>query len=167
MLDLAINYEEELKIKFRSLWFSEKYKYYNYSNYYDECSISNSTWDTHQFVVINNNDIIGYIGYEINRSAENVSGLAIVNFTDNKLMFGVEIGRAIRDIFEKFKFNKISFSVVIGNPIENTYDRLIKRYNGRIVGIEKEETKLFDGNYYDVKRYEILKSEYLESRERK
>ena len=56
--------------------------------------------------------------------------------------------------------------MVIGNPIERTYDKLCQKYGGRIIGIEKEETKLQDNKYYDVKRYEILRSEYVANKEK-
>ena len=36
MLELAINYADELKAKMQSTWFDEKYKYYNSQNYYSE-----------------------------------------------------------------------------------------------------------------------------------
>jgi hypothetical protein len=64
-------------------------------------------------------------------------------------------------MFEKYRFNKLNFTVVRGNPIEKTYDKLIKRYNGRIVGIKEQETKLIDGKLYDMKEYEILASHYF------
>ena len=72
--------------------------------------------------------------------------------------------QVIKDIFEKFNFNKMNFGVVIGNPVEKSYDRLVERYGGRIVGIKERETKLFDNQYYDVKEYEILKENYLRSK---
>lgn len=76
----------------------------------------------------------------------------------------MDVGQVLRDIFEKFKFNKLTFSVVIGNPIEKSYDKMISKYDGRIVGIYEKETKLIDGEYYDVKLYEITRKSYLESK---
>jgi hypothetical protein len=68
---------------------------------------------------------------------------------------------AIKDIFEKYRFNKLNFTVARGNPIEKTYDKLIKRYNGRIVGILEQEARLIDGRLYDVKEYELLADRYF------
>ena len=70
-------------------------------------------------------------------------------------------GQALKDIFEKFHFRKLIFSVVIGNPIEKTYDRMIQKYGGRIVGIQRQQVKLIDGQFYDVKMYEILSDDYF------
>ncbi|MDE7445913.1 MAG: hypothetical protein K2N15_09485 [Lachnospiraceae bacterium] len=75
----------------------------------------------------------------------------------------MDLEKALKDIFTKFNFNKLKFSVVIGNPIEKAYDKAIKRYGGKIIGIEKQETRLIDGKLYDVKRYEIMRSDYLEA----
>lgn len=47
----------------------------------------------------------------------------------------MDLGQALQDIFEKFKFRKLTFCVVVGNPIEKSYDKMINKYNGRIIGI--------------------------------
>ena len=75
----------------------------------------------------------------------------------------MDLGQALTDIFERFKFRKLNFSVVIGNPIEKSYDKMIDKYGGRIVGIYKQEIKLIDGEYYDEKLYEITREDYLKS----
>lgn len=164
MLVPAFNYSEELKEKMASIWFDEKYKYYNFDTYYTALVIDEETWNRHQFVSLDNvGNIIGYISYNVNRQTYNCYGLAIINFTENKYVFGIDLGQALTDIFEKFKFRKLNFSVVIGNPIEKSYDKIINRYGGRIVGVYKQETKLIDGEYYDEKLYEITREDYLKS----
>lgn len=161
MLDIAINYNEELKRKFRSIWFSDRYKYWANGNYYEEWNPAESTWVNHQFVSISGGEVIGYIGYSIDRASEFVYGMNIVNFEDTpSLTFSVDLGRALKDIFEKYHFRKLCFSVVVGNPIEKSYDKLCKKYGGRIVGVQKEHTRLIDGKFYDEKMYEILREEY-------
>ncbi|WP_313578580.1 hypothetical protein [Lacrimispora sp.] len=162
MLDLALNHEEELKKKFRSTWFSEKYKYWTFTNYSDELQIAESTWVHHQFASLDSTgEVIGYIGYDIDRASDLVYGLNIINFTDKKVIFGIDVGNVLRDIFEKFNFRKLTFSVAVGNPIESSYDRMIGKYNGRIVGIQKKQVRLIDGQFYDRKLYEILAEDYL------
>lgn len=166
MLDVAIKYADALRDKMYDTWFNEKYKYWNFNTYHSGIEISNETWVNHQFVSIQDDEIIGYICYEINRESNCCLGLGIINFTDDKMTFGRDLGQALTDIFEKFQFNKLKFSVVIGNPIEKSYDRMIQRYGGRIVGIFRQDTRLIDGNLYDVKQYEILRSEYLAAKEK-
>ena len=60
---------------------------------------------------------------------------------------------------------RIEFNVVCGNPIEKSYDRMVKRFGGRIVGTRKRVAKLLDNQIYDDKIYEILREDYLESRQ--
>lgn len=162
MLDIALNHVEELKKKFASTWFDKKYKFYNYDTYYSDFEVSNETWDNHQFVSVDKEgNILGYIGYSVNRQTYNCYALGIINFSDNRITFGMDVGKALSDIFEKFKFNKLKFSVIVGNPIEKSYDKMIQKYGGRIVGIYEKETRLIDGEYYDEKVYEILRKNYL------
>ena len=92
-----------------------------------------------------------------------LSLLEKINFSNNKITFGKDLMKALKDIFEVYKFQKINFSVIIGNPIEKSYDRMIMKYGGRIVGVYKNDVKLIDGLYYDRKIYEILASEYFSS----
>ncbi len=112
-----------------------------------------------------NNNIIGFIGYSINRMSEYVDGLNIINFSDdNKIKFARDLKIALTDIFEKFNFRKLVFSVIIGNPTEKHYDSLIDTYGGRVVGIFKKHVRLLDGLYYDEKLYEIHREDYLKNR---
>ena len=132
--------------------------------YYKILQIDTDTWNRHQFVSLDKEgNVIGYISYSISRADNSAHSLSIMNFSDNKVVFGMDLGQALKDIFEKYKFRKLNFIVVVGNPIEKSYDKMIKKYGGRIVGTYKEDVKLIDGEYYDKKSYEILASEYFSS----
>lgn len=162
MLDFAIKHKKQLSQLYQCTWYNEYYKYYSYDNYFSSIEIQDNTWYTHQFVSLDTEgNVLGYISYSINRTTQNCENLNILNFTKNVFVFSKDLIKVIRDIFMKFNFNKLSFSVVIGNPVEKQYDKLIEKYNGRIIGIKKKQVKLWDNNYYDVKEYEILKEEFL------
>lgn len=163
MLEPAIKYRDQMYDIQYDIWFNDKYKYFNSGTYYGNMQIDENTWDRHQFVSVLNGNVIGYIEYSISREEHNVRSLAIINFTDNKIAFGKDLAQALKDIFEKYRFRKLNFSVIVGNPIEKSYDKMIKRYGGRIVGTYKDNVKLIDGEYYDEKLYEILASEYFEA----
>ena len=162
MLEPAIKYRDQLENVQYDTWFNDKYKYWNSDVFYGSMQIDTDTWSRHQFVSVNNGVVIGYIEYSISRTSNSVSSLSIMNFSDNKIVFGKDLIQALEDIFEKYKFRKINFSVIIGNPIEKSYDRMIKKYGGRIVGIYKDDAILIDGKCYDRKLYEILASEYFD-----
>lgn len=160
MLDLALNHEAELKAKMRNTWFNEKYQFYHGNNCTD-LTLSSDTWNDHQFVSVNSKgEVIGYISYKIDRTASYCYCFGAISFSVDTLTFGNDLRRVISNIFSKFNFNKINFNVVIGNPAEKSYDKLIKRYGGKIVGIFREDFRGMDGKLYDVKSYEILKKEF-------
>lgn len=165
MLDLAIKHKEELQKKLVDTWFTDKYKFVHANTYCEKEKIEDNTWNKHQFVSVDKDgNVIGYIRYNVSRSDNSCNGLCIYNFSDNKVIFGMDLGHALQDIFDKFKFRKLTFCVVVGNPIEKSYDKMIKKYNGRIIGTWRKEFKLYDGEYYDKKSYEILREDYLESK---
>lgn len=163
MLEPAIKYKDQLEKLQYNIWFNDKYKYWTCDVYYDTLTINSNTWNKHRFVSVINDKIIGYIAYNIDRGNNSVNCLSIMNFSDDEMAFGMDLGQALKDIFEKYKFRKLNFVVVVGNPIEKSYDKMIKKYGGRIIGVKKEDVKLIDGEYYDKKIYEILATEYFNS----
>lgn len=167
MLEPAIKYKEELEKLQYGIWFDDKYKYWNCDVYYDTLQIDTNTWNRHQFVSVVNGKVIGYIAYNVSRANNNAYALSIMNFSDNKAAFGMDLGQALKDIFERYKFRKLNFNVVVCNPIEKSYDKMIKKYGGRIIGTYKADVKLIDGEYYDKKSYEILADEYFATVNRK
>ena len=164
MLVAAVQYKDVLQSVGRSIWFNDKYKYWNADTYWSTIDIDDDTWNKHQFVSVCNGEIIGYIGYHIYRTANRVAGLNIINFTDNIMVFGRDLHKALVDIFELYEFNKLNFTVIVGNPIEKSYDKFIKKFGGRIIGIQKQHVRLVDNKLYDEKMYEICREDYLKSK---
>jgi hypothetical protein len=173
MLDIALNYSDQLQKLMRNTWYDDRYKYYNTNCYREDLSLASDNWQYNQFVsVIPNQDtaeteVVGFIEYSINRQTNNCCDFGIINFSQNSIVFGADILKVIDDIFSKFHFNKVSFEVVVGNPIESQYDKLMDKFNGRIVGVMKNEVKLHDNNYYDLKKYELMAEDYFKSAPRK
>lgn len=164
MLDIAQKYESELKKLLIDTWYEDKYKFYHNSVYSQSYKAEESTWSKHEFVSINKNgNIIGYIGYCVDREAEKVYSLAAINFSDDKITFGRDIAETVKNIFVKYNFRKLSYNVVVGNPVESTYDKMTEKYGGRIVGTHKEDVKLIDNKYYDSKEYEIFRENFMKT----
>jgi hypothetical protein len=168
MLAYAKPYEDQVKELFRASTFDFYYKYGHLYNFREDKKIPDSTWEGHHFVSMQGEEVIGYIAYDIDRPCDLATGLFITHFgTKYPFTFGRDVITAIKEIFEKFHFRKLNTSVVIGNPVEKTYDRLIKRAGGRIVGIREKEVRLIDGLLYDLKLYEILREGYFMVKEHK
>jgi hypothetical protein len=166
ILKLAYTYKDKLQAKYSEVVFQDKYKFYSCSVDWDYAiKISEDSWNNIQFVSVDEeNNIRGYLSAHVSRNSDKVTGLGIINFYDTNIVFSKDLYQFLKDLFEKFNFRKIEFSVVIGNPIEKMYDKYIKKYGGRIVGISKDDTKLQDGKYYDLKYYEIFREDYLKSK---
>ena len=164
MLELAYANQQELTKKFLEISFVDKYKYFDFTNFINyELNLSKDSWSSLEYVSKKDNEIIGYLRASINRSAGFVSSLGVANFGDKNIEFAKDFYRFLEDLFMKFDFYKIRFDVVIGNPAEKMYDRFIKRYGGRIIGTYIKDTKLWTGEYCDVKSYEIFKENYKEN----
>lgn len=95
MLDVAIKYQEQLEKLQYNIWFNDKYKFWNNDTYYDAMKIDDSTWERHQFVSIKDDNVIGYISYSVNRRCNYAYGLSIMNFTDDKMTFGMDLGQTL------------------------------------------------------------------------
>lgn len=164
ILQPARLFKNELDTKLTEVWYDEKYKFY-FGSYQEEIEIEDSNFHYIQFVSLDsNNEVIGFFNSALNRYSNLVSSLSIINFTDNKITFARDIYHFIDYLFEVQNFNKIEFTVIQGNPIETSYDRIIEKYNGSIVGIQKDKS-LINGEYHNVKLYEIMREDYIKSKE--
>jgi hypothetical protein len=165
MLEYAKKHENRLRELFTDVAFDPFHQFEQYTNYREIFKLPEDTWDANHFVSVYNNDVLGMIGCQIKRAENSACGLRIIHFggaeAPRRYVFGKDVMTAVKDIFEKYRFNKLNFVVVRGNPIEKTYDKLIERYNGRIVGVKEQEAMLIDGKLYDVKEYEILAGRYF------
>lgn len=165
MLDVAYNHAEVLNAKFMQTKLDEKYKFYWSASWhgFDVFEPDKSNWTNIQMVSKNTEgEVLGYMSAAINRDARYVDTLVVINFSDDKYTFGKDLREFLDRLLKQFY--KINFSVVIGNPIEKSYDKLVKKYNGRVVGIFEKDKRLMDGKLYDYKVYEVF-SPYFKKEE--
>lgn len=169
MLDLAFKYEKEIREKMMNTWYDEKYMFYyatQYHSIWENPKSEDGDWFNRKFVSLNSNgEILGLIDYHVDHECDMAIWFGAINFSDNKIVFGMDLVQVIDDIFCKFNMRKMEFNVIVGNPIEKNYDKLIKKYGGRIVGIRKQHSKLLDNKYYDDKLYELFREDYIKAKE--
>ena len=160
MIAPAQKYQAVLKEKLIDTWYNPRYKYYRANVYANYDDLPVDTWKSHDFVSLDkDNNVLGYISYSIDRTTCSAYNLAILSFVEGTVTFGKDLIQVINDIFYKYNFYCLTFSVVVGNPIEKTYDKLIAKYGGNIVGTYKSYVRLDDGSLYDLKLYQILKTD--------
>lgn len=155
MLKSALLYKDGLTNRFSEILLDEKYKYYlMYNN--SVLEILQDQTVQHQFVSVDkNNEVIGYISYGVNMACHYAQNLEIINFSNNKMLFGNDLKQAIKDMFEKHNYTKLCFSAIVDNPKTKTYKKLVEKYGGRIVGTYKNDVKLFTGEICDIIAFEI------------
>lgn len=163
MLKPAILYKEQLETAYINTWYDDIYKFYH--GLYRRClEIDTNNWTRFQFASVDKDDnLIGYISYNVDRPINGVNDFGIINFSDNMLEFGKDVFRMIEDIFLRYNFDRVEWWVVVGNPIESTYDKLCQKYGGRIIGITRNSVKLIDNSIHNSKLYEILREDFLNS----
>ncbi len=163
-LENAKLHEDEIKQKMWSIWYDERYQYYFGGEWRRDFSLADSDNGPcrHEFAVLNDgNELIGFIGYNIDLELRIAEHFGAINFSDDKLTFGKALDQVIRECFMKFGMEVVEWCVVCGNPIERSYDRMCKRFGGNIVGIKHRRAKDMSGNPCDFKIYEILRKDFL------
>lgn len=158
-------YEEQIKNKMLSIWYEEKYQYYFGGQGRQEFSLSGNNsggFTQRAFAVLNDcEELIGYISYSVDTELEVAMWFGAINFSEDKFTFGQAIHQVIYDCFVKFGINVVEWCVICGNPIEKSYDRMCKKFGGRIVGVRRKRAKDLAGNLHDDKIYEIEREDFF------
>jgi len=165
-LENAKLHEDEIKHKMWSIWYDEKYQYYFGGEWRRDFSLADSDNSPcrHEFAVLNDNDeLIGFIGYNIDLELRIAERFGAINFSDDKLTFGRALAQVVRECFMKFGMEVVEWCVVCGNPIERSYDRMCEKFGGQIVGIKHHRAKDMSGEPHDFKIYEILKKDFMKA----
>ena len=166
MIKNACGYFDEIKRKIEAIWYDPQYQYWFGSDYrFEYVENRNNKYLTREFVSLNKaGEVIGFFSYEINSSTRVADRFSAINFSNDKVTFGMDLRTVIDDVFVKFGFSVLEFEVICGNPIEKAYDRIAKKMGGRILCTKAKRALDLAGNICDVKVYEILKDDYLAHR---
>ncbi len=160
MLEAAKLYEDQLNICMAKTVLDQSYKWYHLSYPESIITVADNFWDKIQLVSTNNGVVQGYFEAHWQRPENYLDYIACINFdSKNKNLFAADIRRFLKYLVYDLNASKIMWSVVIGNSIEKHYDRFIKRFSGRVIGIEKH-AHFINGEYYDKKLYEWINDYY-------
>lgn len=166
MLKLAYDYKDKLNHEYSKAVVKERNKYYIASSYFDySIDLAPNNWDCIQMVSVDKGEnVLGYFKSTVDRSSMSITSVCAINFTEKvNMVFSKDFYCFLKDLFVKFAFFKISWTVLVGNPAERIYDKMVKKYNGRIVGTRKQDALLYTGERCDVKLYELFREDFLSS----
>lgn len=167
MLKPAQLYEDKLKEKMINCWYDPRYKYYTGWVGGEEPNLPKNCYDSHNFVSVDKNDnVIGYISYNVYWITLSASNFGAINFDIGNPIFAKDVISAVRDIFEKYHLNRLYWYVVVGNPAYKSYKRFVERCNGRECGYFRQNIRLIDGTICDEIGFEILKNEYFNAKDK-
>lgn len=163
MIKPAQLYQEELKKLYYNTFYDEKYMYYQNWIGTQELEIHNENYNFHEFAILENNEVIGYIKYRINWIPNSIDSFSIISFKKS-FCFGLDLLKIIDDIFIKYKINKIEFRAIADNPVIKHYYNFIKIFNGREVGTLFETVKLSDGELHNEVLFELFRDNYINAK---
>ena len=162
MLDFAYKYKAKLdEIYLNKVVGNDFYKYFTDSDYIQFTSRlgeDNTEWNKIERVSIFNNEILGYIGCDINRSRNYASHFKLLGFAQSYILTK-DVLLFVDSLFNKYKINKLNWMVNDGNPAKGLYDRFIERWGGRLVGYYEDEATI-DGKYCKCYIYELMAKDY-------
>jgi len=161
MLEAAKTHESQLNECMSRTVMDPYYKWYHLSYAEPIVIIDDTFYNKIQLVSIQDDAVQGYFVAGWQRPENYIDSIMCVNFNKkkNKNTFALDLRGFLKHLVNDLNVPKIMWTVAIGNPIEKHYDRIIKRFSGRIVGVEKYAF-LINGKYYDRKGYEWINDYY-------
>lgn len=161
MLAPAQLYEGELRNKFATTLYDEKYKWYSGWTGCAIPHIPDNTYEGRDFVSLNEEgEVIGYISYRFNMTCMRAHDFGIICFEDCSVVFAKDVFQCFVDIFEKYNLKSARWDVIVGNPAIRGYKHFIEKHGGRICGYYRQCTRLMDGKIYDSMSFEVLAEEF-------
>ena len=162
MLKAAQLYEEELKEKFIETWYKPEYVCYSGGTGDNLLELPDGNCDSHNFVSVDKDDnVIGYISYNVDYAAMSANNLGIISFDIGNLEFVRDVSKAICDIFEVYRMNRLSWWCFADNPAIKSYRNFIRLHGGRECSYGRQTARLRDGKLHDDVGFEIMASEFI------
>ena len=163
MLEYSFGHEQEITKQFQKIAYDEHWKYYWGSGQpqvlpYEVSKDSNCI---SMVSIGTNGEILGLLEYWTDDAIRSVSNLCATNFSKKpSVVFSRDFHKFWTDAFVIRKLNKINWYVIAGNPIEKSYNKLVKRYGGRIVGTFEDDVLTYDGQLLPKKFYELTRESF-------
>lgn len=162
MLKNALNYKDEIQRKFADVMYDLDYQFFGGGNGLNMITIFDNNFEHHQLASIDENgNVIGYIAYHVDYAAMSCCNFGAISFDRGNLTFTKDLLQAIDDIFYKYRMNRIDFWCFVDNPIRPTYQRLVEKFGGRVVGVLEDTARLMDGKLHSSMIFELKADEYL------
>ena len=161
MLKPAQLYKDKLQEENIKSWYKPENIFWN--GYYGDSQINifENNYDCHQFVSVDKEDnVIGYIAYNVDWSAMSADRFGIISFNKGSIEFAKDLYQVVCDLFEVYHMNRVSWCAYADNPAIRGYRNFIKKHGGRECGYYRQIARLQDGKLHDSVDFEILSEEF-------
>lgn len=159
MLKPAILYKDQVNELLTKTWYDPEYMYFWQENYCMLDFTDNDYWKR-QFVCVDEDDnILGYFSYGMNRSVNRAFNFGFISFQKPNYRFAREVINHLKEQMEIGVIESMEFCCYADNPAVRGYEKLVKRFGGRKVGTLYQCQRLLDGKVHDSNLYEIVVGE--------
>lgn len=161
MIKPAQLYLDELNEKYVNTWYDDRYKFFFRCGWSSQITLPDNNYNSHDFVSVDPNDnVIGYMHYQIDRDANSCDDFGLISFDPGNVLFIRDVKRVVDDIFLRYNINRITWTCFEDNPAIKAYRCFIRRFGGVECGRFREDAKLSDGKRHNSIAFEILQREY-------
>lgn len=161
MLKPAQLYAEKLREENIRSWYRPENIYWNGWAGESQIELPDDNGSCHCFVSVDkNDDVTGYITYNVDWAAMSAHQFGIISYKKNNLEFAKDLYKVICDCFYKYHFNRIGWCCYADNPAIRGYRNFIKKHGGRECGYYRQIAKLMDGQMHDSVQFEIMADEF-------
>lgn len=162
MLKNALLYKDEIMRKYQDVMYDLRYQYYCGGSGHNQPLIPENNFERHTFASVDEEgNVIGFISYNVDYAAMSCCNFGACSFDIGNRNFTKDLFIAIDEIFTKYHMNRLDFWCFIDNPVRPTYQKLIEKYGGRVVGTMTDTAKLQDGELHSSIIFELTAEEYL------
>lgn len=162
MLKAAQLYTEKLQEENIKSWYKPENIFWEGGTWSSQIDIEENNYNRHQFVSVDKNEnIIGYITYNVDWAAMSADRFGIISFRKGNVEFAKDVYKVICNLFEVYHMNRISWFAFTDNPAIKSYRNFIKKHGGRECAYYRQIAKLQDGKLHDSVVFEILANEFI------
>ena len=153
MLAPASQYQTQLSKLWAEKATDPDYLYWHVDIHYNPLAdIRNTNYRKDEWVSVVDGEVVGYFCVLVDKNTRSANDMSIASFKKSK-QYGYDFVTFIKTLERKYRY--VRWAAVDGHPHEKHYLSILKRYNGRVVGVFKNKIKLLNGRLYDEKWYEI------------
>ena len=161
MIKPAKIYETELNTKLQGTMLDPYYKWWHMTYKDAIITVESTFWSKTQIVGVHDGKVTSYFSAIWDRPGNYVDNFICANFCrDHKVWFAADMKAVFNYLINEENAKKIRWVCVKNNPINKSYEKLVKKFGGRIIGTERYGAHCC-GHNYDLVYYEWINDYYV------